>query len=110
VTEKLPADFDVVLPQGPTEDGRGVKMIRLRPEGPSTGVFYPVEEGKPLQPGADVLKLSRRRGALPLFDVETVFSAAEAAEPPRAGPPKVVSDAYRDGWDAVFGRRNEEAN
>jgi hypothetical protein len=37
--------------------------------------------------------------------------ANEAKEPPRPlghkGPPRVTSDAYRGGWDAIFGKRRD---
>lgn len=34
----------------------------------------------------------------------SIEMAAYAAPPERKGPPKVTSDAYRAGWDRIFGK------
>lgn len=106
MTEKLPADFDVVVPLAPEQDGKQ-PVARLRPEGAQPCVLLPARNGEPIPAGGEFIRLRPRAGGR-LADVEVLYGAKETAS--RSGPPKVVSDAYRDGWDAIFSRRDEEAN
>lgn len=87
---------DVVLVHSPTDDGRGWRVLRKREERLEVGTIQPVEEGKPLH--GELVALKPREGT-PLFDVEVQYA------PPRAhaGPARVSSEAYRSGWDAIFG-------
>ena len=97
--------FDFVVPRGPSADGRGAVVARFRDEGASLHTLCPLEDGRPLPVGGEVVRL-RRRGEREAFDVETLYRTSEDAAAERSGPPKVVSDAYRDGWDAAFGGRH----
>ena len=101
--------FDVVIPKGPTKDGRGLLVTRLRPEGETESRLYVVPDGTPFVGGGEMIELRPREGK-PGYDVEVLY---KHGEPPGSGPPKVTSDAYREGWDVVFGRRaagGEEPN
>lgn len=91
---------DVLLVHSPTDDGRGWRVLRKREERLELGAIRPVEEGRPIQ--GELVSLKPRDGT-PLFDVEVQYA------PPRssAGPARVSSDAYRSGWDAIFGDANE---
>lgn len=106
MTEKLPADFDVVVPLAPEQDGKQ-RVARLRPEGAQPCVLVPAQNGQPIPAGGEFIRLRPRAGGR-LADVEVVYGAKETAS--RSGPPKVVSDAYRQGWDEIFGRKGEEPN
>jgi hypothetical protein len=38
---------------------------------------------------------------------ELIALAGERADAEKGGPPKYNSNAYRQGWDTIFGRRQE---
>ena len=93
---------DVLFVRGPSEDGRGVDVVRVKNDELSVGQLREVREGQPLY--GDLVKLSQRKEHERLYDVEVLAEGRRAPPPPsRKGPPKVASDAYREGWDAVFG-------
>ena len=111
---------DVVLVNGQTE--HGVSILRLRDERIELGELRAVREGTPVY--GELVKLSPRPDHPMLFDAETLVrgpeapprvdapSVADEASPPRAvapgahkGPPRVTSEAFRSGWDGVFGAK-----
>lgn len=112
---------DVVFVQGPTEDGKALSIVRVAEDKVSIGELREMKEGQPIH--GEVVKLSRRPEHERLYDVEVLARAAHAGAgrkeadtdaqseeakgliTPRKGPSKVASDAYRSGWDLVFGRR-----
>lgn len=116
-----PARRDVALPLGPTESG-GVAVLRLRDDTLELGQLCELRDGQPLV--GELVRLEARGDGGPLYDVEVLHDARPASTPraaralppsqaasapaqPRArkGPPKVTSEAYRDGWEQVFGAR-----
>lgn len=95
----MPEDAeDVVLLAGPSEDGKGTRVLRVKAGDVSIGEVRPVEEGKPL--AGDVVKLTPRKEHPRVCDVETLYAA-----PARKGPAKVSSSGFRANWDRVFGER-----
>lgn len=114
---------DVVFVQGPTEDGKALSIVRIADDKVSVGELREMKDGQPLH--GEVVKLSRRPEHERLYDVEVLHASsaaltgrkdadkdpqAEAANSltsqiTRKGPSKVASDAYRSGWDLVFGQR-----
>ena len=95
---------DIALVTGPTEDGEGVRVVRFRDEAVSVGEVRPLQEGKPLAAGAEIVRLKPRSGCdVPAFDVEPIYK--HIAEPTRAtkGPANVSSSAYRSNWETIFG-------
>lgn len=91
------ASEDVVLVHGPTEDGKGLEVLRKRGETVTTGEMRPLVEGKAIT--GEVVSLRSRSESPLLFDVELVH----AAESRRGGPAQVSTESYRAGWKAVFG-------
>jgi len=99
---------DVVLIHGPTEDQKGLRVLRAREQGIEVGEVRPLQEGKPL--AGEIVKLRPRQGQPRICDVETQLSESELERArgtarPRlghAGPPRVSSDAYRANWDAIY--------
>jgi hypothetical protein len=100
--------FDVILPRAPTEDGEGVSVVRFRDDRIELGEVRPAKEGRPL--AGDLVRLSRRADS-PFYDVEVLVAREElaAAAPPRKGPAKVATAAYRRNWTALFGEDREAA-
>ncbi len=96
---------DVVFVGGPSDDGAGVEVLRLKGDELSAGELRAVKEGQPIH--GDLLRLSRRADHERLFDVEVLAEPPRAATGPRKGPAKVTSEAYRQGWDNVFSSRKD---
>jgi hypothetical protein len=95
---------DVALLTGPTEDKKGMRIVRFRDEAVSLGEVRPVTEGQPLT--GEVITLRPREGAPPFVrDVETVYAPQKTD-----GPAQVASDAYRQNWEVVFGKDPEPAS
>jgi hypothetical protein len=99
-------DFDVVLVHGRTEDGAGTRVLRARPGRLEAGEVRPMEHGRPIAPGAQVVQLSPRDAAPNLYDVKVeyeVAGASAARAPESHGPAQVATRAYRESWDRTFG-------
>lgn len=104
---------DVVLLQGPTADGAGAQVIRLREGRIETGEVRPLQEGSAIT--GEVVGL-RPRPEMPRVCDVTVharageFTRTEPAETtkalPHKGPARVNSAAFRSGWDALFAARD----
>jgi len=98
---------DVALVFG--KDQHGTHILRRRSEDApvEAGVLRPLQSGKPID--GEVISLSPRSDAPLLFDVKSELpSPYPAARPTSDGPAQVASDAYRNGWDAVWGRRRRD--
>jgi hypothetical protein len=116
---------DVVLAIGPTADGEGASVVRLREGRVEAGEVRAAREGQPIL--GELVQLRAREEHAALFDVEVLargplasrpapsppptISASSTDETPsassrlRKGPALVNSDAYRTGWDSIFGAR-----
>lgn len=128
-------DDDVVLLHSPNETGDGIRVVRKRQDTIELGELRPMREGQPIH--GDVVRLTPREESALLFDCEVVLpsqtrketpenklpapsASAAAPEPadekkaapklPHKGPPRVTTDAYRGGWDAIFGKRPDKNN
>ncbi|MCU0663354.1 MAG: hypothetical protein MUC50_13640 [Myxococcota bacterium] len=95
---------------GKTEDGEGIRGLRWRkeqPEGVALTELRPMHEGQPLLHG-ELVSLSPRQESPLLWDVDVECRVEKGkvvgVEQGRAGPARVVSDNYRQGWEQVFGR------
>jgi hypothetical protein len=84
------------------KDGRGTHILRRRAEGGpiEQGVLQPLTEGKPID--GEVVSLQQRPEFPLLFDVKSEWTPP-ADRLTSDGPAQVASDAYRRGWDAVWG-------
>ena len=106
-------DFDLVLIHGETPDGEGARVLRARPGRFEAGEVRPLEQGRPLAAGGEVVSLTQRPGA-PLYDVKVEYrvpaAAAEADAKASAGPPQVATRAYRDSWERTFGAGRHALN
>ena len=94
------APRDVLFVHSPTEDGGALRVIRKREDSLEIGELRALEEGRPVH--GDVIRLHQREESERLFDVEVLM---EGPRPQRSlsGPPQVATEAYRSGWDAIFG-------
>jgi hypothetical protein len=119
-----PPKEDVVLLHSPTESGEGIRVIRKREDTIELGELRPMREGQPIH--GDVVRLTPREGHAMLYNCEVMVPAQKprALEPEakakeleagalHKGPARVTTEAYRGGWDAIFGKRpgsNEAPN
>lgn len=94
------AKADVVLLHSPTEDGKGVRVLRAREGRVEAGELRPIESGRPLQ--GDLVKLRPRKDAPLVCDVEVTYEH-KAGQKSHPGPAHVATPAYRDSWDRIFG-------
>jgi hypothetical protein len=99
---------DIALVCG--KDEHGTHILRRRSEAAplEMGLLRPLREGKPIE--GEVVSLSPRSEAPMLFDVKSELPDPHAPHP-RAksdGPAQVATEAYRKGWDAVWGRRRRD--
>jgi hypothetical protein len=104
-------DFDVVLVHGKTADGAGTKVLRARPGRLEAGEVRPMEQGRAIAPGAQIVQLSPREATPNVYDVKVEYEVGGAApqpSPPSHGPAQVATRAYRDSWDRTFGARPRE--
>jgi len=94
-------DADVVLLHSPTEDGGGVRVVRSRQGQVEVGEVRPLPDGKPIT--GEVVTLQPRQDAPRVCDVSVQYTSKETRT--TAGPAQVATDAYRDNWEATFGRK-----
>lgn len=100
---------DVVLIVGKDEDSQALRVFRKRNDRIEPGLVKPAEPGKPLL--GDLVRLKPRPECPILCDVETIYEfqsqppsdEAVGARRSRGGPAWVVTDAYREGWERIFG-------
>lgn len=105
-TEALTGDVAFVYGQG--QNGTHILRRRSETSPVEAGVLRPLREGKPID--GEVVSLTPRRDAPLLFDVKSELPDPHPTRAPGEGPVQVASDAYRKGWDAIWGRRRRGGN
>jgi hypothetical protein len=124
-----PPSGDIALVFGKGADG--VHILRRRSEEApiEAGLLRPMREGKPIR--GEVVSLTQRQDLPMFYDVKSEFGAPvesdtgipgarmpgarmpgarmPGARMPGDGPAQVASDAYRRGWDAVWGRGRDRS-
>ena len=98
-TEKAPTD--VVLLGPPTADGAGIHVLRAREERLETGELRGLQEGRPIT--GEIVSLQPRKDNPRVCDVKQSYAPPTRAS--HKGPANVATEAYRDGWDEVFGTK-----
>ncbi len=96
------ASKDVVLLGPPTADGGGVHVIRARDERIETGELRALQDGRPIV--GDIVTLRPREANPRVCDVTESYSP-KGAQLGHKGPANVASNAYREGWDEIFGEK-----
>ena len=99
---------DVVILGPPTADGAGVHVLRAREEKVEIGELRALEEGRPIV--GEVVMLAPRKDNPRVCDVKDSYRApgspgATALTIAHKGPAKVSTEAYREGWDEIFGNK-----
>jgi hypothetical protein len=98
---------DRLLVYGLSDEGRTAHVLRQRGDEVEAGRLRPVESGQALT--GELVALRRRPEFPLLFDVDVKVESPlqPKKRTDRAGPVRIASEAYRRGWDAVWGRAPE---
>jgi hypothetical protein len=104
MTEKKAGPEDVAILCGPTDDGKGARVVRARAGVLSTGEIRPAKDGEPIN-GAELVRLCPREGVPRVCDVEVLHAGTQTAQLPVAldGPAQVATEEYRHNWERIFG-------
>jgi len=107
-TESQPRD--VLFVRGTSEDGHGLSVLRFSDDQISAGELREARDGQPIM--GELVSLTQRGEHERLFDVSVLARGPVAPSRDRPalhakGPANVASDAYREGWENVFGTRDK---
>ena len=110
---------DIAVLHGPTEDGKGARLLRFRGDTVTAAEIRPAREGQPLGQ-SELVRLKPLHSELPVCEIEVLHApalaeaapdteseAASGSAPTRAGPARVSTQRYRRNWNAVFGEKTE---
>ena len=108
-----PVPKDIALLHGPTEDGEGARVLRLKDGELYAGEVRPVREGQPVN-DEELVRLRPIEGLAPLCEVEVVHppngdkggDKGDKAQAP--GPARVATNTYRRNWNTVFGASSKK--
>ena len=106
-SKKRPS-LDVALLYGPTDDGKGARVLRARDGLLETGEVRPVKEGQPINRG-EVVKLTPRADAPCVCDIEVLHQSTTTAATPQVSPGADVAKAAL-GEGGAARRRNMRSN
>lgn len=106
--ERARAPKDIAILNGPTEDGRGAKVVRIRDGEVSAGEIRPVREGESIQQ-SEVVRLRPLDQDERVCEVEVLHAPQQPADgkPERSassGPARVSTPNYRKNWSTIFER------
>lgn len=101
---KPPPDFAIL--GGPTEDGEGTHLVRIKEGSISTGEIRPVKEGEPVT-HRELVRLHPVDPERRVMRVETLHAPETPPEAPRESqslsrPARVSNERYRKNYDAIF--------
>lgn len=92
---------DIAILQGPTEDGEGRQLLRLRDGQLSVGEIRPVKEGQPLT-HQELVRLRPLEGQKNVCEIEVLHEKPSADPKARSRPARVATDRYRKNWTTIF--------
>jgi hypothetical protein len=98
-----PKPKDIAILHGPTEDGEGARLLRLKGGEVWSGEIRPVREGQPIQQH-ELVRLHPIHPTLPVCEVEVLHAPKPSAEQRESsGPARVSNRRYRQNWNTIFG-------
>jgi hypothetical protein len=114
---------DYAILGGPTEDGQGAELVRIRGNDVTVGEIRPAREGEPIT-HSELVRLHPVDAERRICRIEVLHAPEEHASPALddasarsdAGvksrgsdapsrPARVATDRYRKNWDAIFDKR-----
>jgi hypothetical protein len=102
---------DVAILGGPTEDGQGAHVLRIRQGSVSAGEIRPVKEGETIT-NNEVVRLKPLDADQRVCEVEVLHApqALPKPVPASSGPARVSTPNYRKNWHTIFaGKRKRGA-
>lgn len=110
---------DIAILSGPTEDGQGAKVLRIREGDVSAGEIRPVKDGEPINQ-SEVVRLHPLDPSQRVCAVEVLHAPAQQGkgkpgeEATRkgssAGPARVSNARYRQNWSTIFEREGKKGD
>jgi hypothetical protein len=104
---------DIAILQGPTDDGLGARVVRVKDGAVSAGEVRPAREGEPLAQ-RELVRLKPLHAELPICEVEVLHAPLDEPAAPGGkaspGPAQVATDTYRKNWSAVFGAKRKRGD
>jgi hypothetical protein len=102
---------DLAILQGPTEDGKGARVLRLKDGELSAGEIRPAREGEPLL-DRELVRLTPVAEGTPVCEVQVLHAppasaAGDSSIKASQGPARVATESYRKNWSAVFGNKKK---
>jgi len=123
MTDTKQTPKDIAILSGPTEDGQGARVVRIRDGGEvSAGEIRPVREGEPINQSELVrlhpLDANKRVCAVEVLHAPHPSTDAAAqtkreAKPDSkrsAGPVRVSNAKYRQNWNVIFGSKDSASD
>jgi len=106
------APKDIAILNGPTDDGQGARVVRIREGEVSAGEIRPVREGESINQ-SEVVRLKPLDREQRVCEVEVLHEpGGENADKPKGkaprqrsqtpGPVRVSNPTYRKNWSAIF--------
>jgi 3-phenylpropionate/cinnamic acid dioxygenase small subunit len=99
---------DIAILSGPTEDGLGARVVRIREGGDvSAGEIRPVRDGEPINQ-SELVRLHPLDASQRVCAVEVLHAPAEEEKRKAngsAGPARVSNARYRQNWSEIFERQ-----
>ncbi|HEX4352751.1 MAG TPA: hypothetical protein VHZ95_07560 [Polyangiales bacterium] len=98
---------DIAIVGGPTEDGQGARILRIRDGNLTAGEIRPVKEGEPITE-REVVRLRPLDEERRICEVEVLHappSLPKNEDTPRRA--RVSNASYRKNWDAIFDQKRK---
>jgi len=103
-------EIAIPLPAIPGQKGRPILRLRGDADGPkemTLGLVLPMEHGKAIPPGADIISMTSGAGQSHL-DVKTIYESPDSIEGTGWKPLSVSSEEFGDNWDRIFGKKDDQ--
>ena len=101
------APKDIAILNGPTEDGQGAKVVRIREGDVSAGEIRPIRDGEPINQ-SELVRLHPLDASQRVCAVEVLHAPADEDKRKAngsAGPARVSNARYRQNWSEIFERQ-----
>jgi hypothetical protein len=95
---------DIAIVSGPTDDGQGARVLRIRDGGLSAGEIRPLKEGETIT-HSEVVRLHPLDGERRVCEVEVLHAPPEAKPTDQPRRARVSTANYRKNWDTVFDKK-----
>jgi hypothetical protein len=98
------APKDIAILNGPTEDGQGAKVLRIREGDVSAGEIRPIRDGEPINQ-SELVRLHPLDPSQRVCAVEVLHAPEEDTKRKAngtAGPARVSNARYRQNWSQIF--------